>query len=205
MSSGHPAGPALITEAKHRLRREMKARRAALPGDWAMQASRRAVRHLWSLPPMARARNLAIYLPVGSELDCSLVADEAWARGRNVLLPVIDGKSLVFARFTPESELRRNRYGIPEPAAARGTLVRARHLDVIIAPLLAFDASGRRLGMGGGYYDRTLSFLNARSCPRRPRFIGIAFEMQKRSTVPGSEQDVYLDYVATDQTTYRFT
>lgn len=198
-------GVAEIHGAKSRLRREMKARRAALPAAWAGLASRRAVRQLWLLPPLARARNLAIYMPVGSELDCLPFAEQAWLRGRNVLLPVIDGPILSFAPYTPGSELRRNCHGIPEPVAARGQVQTARHLDVIIAPLLAFDESGHRLGMGGGYYDRTLSFINARTCRRRPHFIGIAFDMQRQATVPSDELDVRLDLVATDRRTYRFT
>lgn len=204
MPADTPLSPTETNHAKARLRREMKALRAALPAEWALQASRQAARNLWSLPPLARVRNLAIYMPIGDELDCLPVADEAWARGRNVLLPVIDGAILRFARFTPDSELRRNRFGIPEPVTARGKLERARDLDVIISPLLAFDQMGHRLGMGGGYYDRTLSFLNARSCRRRPHLIGIAFEMQRCSTVPSDQLDVRLDYLVTERTTHRF-
>lgn len=204
MPSDSSPAHAPTADEKTRLRREMKARRAALPAADARQASRRAVRLLWSLPPLARTRNLAIYMPVGSELDCIPLAHQAWARGRNVLLPVIDGATLSFAPYTPDTELRRNFFGIPEPVTARRHLWHARHLDVIVAPLLAFDDSGHRLGMGGGYYDRTLAFLKARSCRRRPHFIGIAFEMQRQPAMPTDVFDVRLDFIATDRSTHRF-
>ncbi|MEZ5565549.1 MAG: 5-formyltetrahydrofolate cyclo-ligase [Gammaproteobacteria bacterium] len=200
-----PTDSDAIAHEKARLRREVIAQRIALPPAEAMDAARRAVRHLWSLPVMANARNLAIYLPVGSELDCTPIASQAWARGKNVLVPIVDGATLRFAPLTPKSELRRNFLGILEPVTTRRNLRSARQLDIIVAPLLAFDESGHRLGMGGGYYDRTLAFLNARSRQRRPHFIGIAFEIQRRSSVPTGELDVRLNFIATDHSTGRFT
>lgn len=185
------------------LRRAVRARRAAIPAAEADTAARRAIHRLWSLPFMARAGSLAMYLPVGGELDCTPLAIQAWGRGRKVFLPVISGSRLRFARFHPATDLRPNRFGILEPATAPRHLCCARQLDVIIAPLVAFDERGRRMGMGGGYYDRTLAFLKQRSHARRPFFVSIAFEMQKLDVVPVEEWDVLLDAIVTERATYR--
>lgn len=190
---------------KVRLRREIRAERLALPAAKARAAACRAVHRLWSLPILTRARSLALYLPTGGELDCTPLAVQAWRRGRTVFLPVITGATLRFAPFGADSELRPNRFGILEPVTRVRDWRSARQLDVIIAPLVAFDMRGHRLGMGGGYYDRTLAFLMRRSCARRPHFVALAFEMQKIATLPAGAWDVHLDAVVTEATTYRFT
>lgn len=189
---------------KARLRREIRAKRLALPAAESRAAACRAAHRLWSLPILTSARSLALYLPTGSELDCTPFAVQAWRRGRAVFLPVITGATLRFAPFSPDSELRPNRFGILEPVAPVRGWRTARQLDVIIAPLVAFDTRGHRLGMGGGYYDRTLAFLMRRSCARRPHFVALAFEMQKIAVLPAAAWDVRLDAVVTELTTYRF-
>jgi len=205
MSTDPPIGNQPDGETKSGLRRRIRGARSALPAATARAAADRAVHRLWSLPWLARARSLAVYLPAAGELDCTPLAVQAWRRGRQVLLPVIDGSALRFAPFHPRSELRANRYGIPEPVTPRRNLRTARQLDVIVAPLVAFDVHGRRLGMGGGFYDRTLAFLARRSGARRPHFIALAFEMQKIAELPADAWDVRLDAVVTESDTYRFT
>ena len=191
-------------EIKPGLRRRIRAERSALPPAEARAAADVAVHRLWSLPCLARARSLAIYLPAAGELDCTPVAVEAWHRGREVFLPVIDGSALRFAPFHLRSELRANRFGIPEPVTPRRKWRTARQLDVIVAPLVAFDVHGHRLGMGGGFYDRTLAFRTRRAWARRPHFIALAFELQKMAELPSDAWDVRLDAVVTESETYRF-
>lgn len=186
------------------LRRRIRAARSALSPATARAASFKAVHRLWSLPCLARARRLAIYLPANGELDCTPLAVQAWRRGRQVFLPVIAGSELRFAPFHPRSALRANRFGIPEPVAPRRAWRTAHELDVIVAPLVAFDLRGRRLGMGGGFYDRTLAFLTRRSRTRRPHFIALAFELQKIAELHSDAWDVRLDAVVTESETYRF-
>jgi 5-formyltetrahydrofolate cyclo-ligase len=152
---------------------------------------------------MARAGTLALYLPAAGELDCTPLAVQAWNRGRQVFLPVITGDRLRFAPFHPGSELRENRFGIPEPVTARRAWRTAQQLDVIVAPLVAFDEHGHRLGMGGGFYDRTLAFRVRRLHRRRPHFIALAFEMQKVEGLCSDMWDVGLDAVITESATYR--
>ncbi len=205
LSGSQPSGEQRAAAAeKARTRREVRTRRLALPAPAARASARRAIHRLWSLPVLASARTLAIYLPIGGELDCTPLALEAWNRGRSVFLPVLRGTALRFAPFRPESELQPNHFGILEPVTPARHLRTARQLDVIVAPLVAFDLQGHRLGMGGGYYDRTLAFRGGRADSRRPRFVALAFEMQKVSALPAGAWDIGLDAVITETTTYRF-
>ena len=190
---------------KANLRRVIRARRLTISATAARRAANQAIHRLWDLPVMARAARIAVYLPMRGELDCTAVATQAWARGRSVFLPVVTRDLLRFAAFAPDTDLVLNRFGIPEPVAAPQTWRTARELDVIVAPLVAFDVRGRRLGMGGGYYDRTLAFLRQRQQARRPHFIGLAYELQKLATLPTAAWDVQLDAVLTESATYRFT
>jgi 5-formyltetrahydrofolate cyclo-ligase len=96
-----------------------------------------------------------------------------------------------------------NRYGIPEPARYRDHLLPARRLELVIAPLLGFDCACHRLGMGGGYYDRTFSFLNQRRHIHRPLLIGLAYELQRIESLDPQPWDVRLDAVVTENRTYR--
>lgn len=78
-------------------------------------------------------------------------------------------------------------------------------LDLIILPLVAFDLSGNRLGMGGGFYDRTLSFKHQRCHWKGPKLIGIAHELQRVDLLPVNDWDIPLDAVITEQKLYQFT
>jgi len=183
----------------------MRATRRNLPRNLARAAADQAVHRLWKLPALARVRRLALYLPAGGELDCTPLAIQAWRRGVQVFLPVVSGETLRFAPFRPGAEMRGNRFGIPEPVTPRRQWRTARQLDVIVAPLVAFDERGHRLGMGGGYYDRALAFLLRRSRRRRPHFIALAFDIQKIAELPVDAWDVRLDAAVTESATYLFT
>lgn len=184
--------------SKSQYRQRLLAQRRALTSDQMQQAARRVVTRVWRLPVLARSRRLALYLPVSGELDCTPVISAAWRRGREVFLPVMAGTELRFAPFAPDSQLLGNRFGIPEPACSADEWRSAREMDVIFAPLVGFDTNGYRLGMGGGYYDRTLAFLALRANFRRPHFIGLAYAFQQISAVPHQKHDVQLEAVVTD-------
>lgn len=176
----------------------MADRRLAVPEAAAAAAARRLARHAFRFPPVVRARRLGCYLAWRGELDLAPLIREAWARRRQVFLPVLAGQNLRFAPFTPTTPLRPNRYGIPEPDVDRQQWIPASGLDAVLAPLLAFDARGHRLGMGGGYYDRTFRFRAGRSAWRRPWLIGTAYEFQRVAQLPDDPWDITLDAVITD-------
>ena len=192
MTNGKP-----LSRSQHR--QLLLAQRRALTPAQMEQAATRVAARIWRLPVLARSRRLALYLPVSGELDCTPVISAAWRRGREVFLPVVVGSELRFAPFAADSLLASNRFGIAEPVCSDDDWRSAREMDVILAPLLGFDADGYRLGMGGGYYDRTLAFLAQRRHFCRPHFIGLAYAFQQISGVPHQKHDVKLEAVVTDE------
>ena len=190
------------TDSRTALRRRIRLRRRDLSGEQRQAAHRRAGRRLRRLAPMWRARTVAVYMAADGEADPAAAAANAFARGQRIYAPVLHGQTLRFARLTEDTPLRRNRYGILEPATA--DCIDPRHLDVVITPLVAFDGSGTRIGMGGGYYDRCFSFLKERTRWIRPRLIGLAYEFQRLRSVSRNAWDIPLWAAVTERDTYRF-
>ncbi|MCL4721865.1 MAG: 5-formyltetrahydrofolate cyclo-ligase [Gammaproteobacteria bacterium] len=187
------------TPDKAHLRRTIRARRLAVQADQAAAAAAAVARRLWALPLLARSRTLALYLPVRGELDCTPIIIGAWRRRRRVFLPVVGRDSLRFAPFAPHTRLAPNRFGIPEPVARSAGVTRdARHLDVVILPLVAFDERGYRLGYGGGFYDRTLAHLARNAGFARPHVVGVAYEFQRVEALPNEKWDIPLDAIVSE-------
>lgn len=182
----------------------IRSRRAALPAAEIARRSLAIARCAWSLPALARSQRIACYLAVGGEVDCAPIIASALARGRRIYLPILHHGHLVFAPWSPGEPLVANRFGIPEPRAAHTGWLRATQLDVVLAPLVAFDAEGHRLGMGGGYYDRSLAFTRRRGSWRKPQFIGLAYDFQQVPAVPVRRWDVPLHAAVTESRTLHF-
>lgn len=184
------------------LRRQLCAGRRLVTPAAARLASLRAGRLVWKLQLMQRAKRIAAYFSVGGELDCTALIQQAWARGRQVYLPVLHGRQLRFRRYAPTTRTAPNRFGIPEPL--HGEELPATALDVAITPLVAFDPAGNRLGMGGGFYDRTFQFLRHRDRWRHPRLVGFAYDMQCVTHIDSRPWDVPLDGAVTESTHFFF-
>ena len=120
-----------------------------------------------------------------------------------VLLPFHHNR-LWFARFEPDTWLVVNRYGIAEPERIHRRRIVPQALDIVLAPLVGFDHKGNRLGMGGGFYDRSFAYLLKRKYWRTPRLIGLAYDFQQLPSLPDRPWDVPLTAVATDSDWYRF-
>ena len=184
------------------LRRRLRAERRNLPESVRRSAERRTRCRLARLALLRRASRMAIYLAADGEPGLSLIAADALARGQRLYAPVLHRDALRFARFDDNTRLRRNRFGILEPATS--DWIRPRDLDVVLTPLVAFDDSGTRIGMGGGYYDRCFGFLKMRSRWIRPKLIGLAYEFQRLQGLGRQTWDVPLWGAVTEQGTYRF-
>lgn len=200
-----PSNPTPKHNARRELRNELRAARRALTEHERRQCAEDCARHLLNLPAFRNARRIAAYLPADGELDTAPLIERAWAMGKRVYLPVLlpQGENrLWFARYTPDTPLVRNRFGIPEPARAAHTRIAPLALDLVLTPLVAFDAQGHRLGMGGGFYDRSFAYLLRHACWLRPRLIGLAYEFQRQPRLPAQAWDVPLHAVATDRRLY---
>lgn len=202
MSPSRP-GDKILRMNTTTLRADRKSRRARLSAEQISEASLDVAAHLWRLPELARSRRIAAYQSIRGEVDCRYAIETAWRRGREVFLPVIHGQQLLFAQYCAKTRFFLNQFGIPEPACARRNLLHPGQMDVILTPLVAFDEYGNRIGMGGGFYDRSFRFLRHRTRWQHPRMIGIAYEFQKAAQIKASSWDVPLQIVVTEQRTYR--
>ena len=108
----------------------------------------------------------------------------------------------VFAPYRPDSSLQLNRFNIPEPQVRPSEWRSASQLDLLLLPLVAFDAQGNRVGMGGGFYDRTLAYLQHRRHWRKPVLIGLAHEVQKTDGLTTQSWDIPLDTIITESSRY---
>lgn len=189
---------------KHALRKTIRKQRALLPASEQRAAARDFRRHLQRHPWFHTARRLAAYLPMRGEADPQLLIEAAWQLGKQVFLPCLRETHLVFREYGPQTLLAPNALGIPEPQNS-GILVSPRQLDLVIAPLVAFDAHGNRLGMGGGFYDRTFAFHRHYRRWRKPRLLGLAYEFQRHDELQREPWDVPLAAVLTERGIQRFS
>lgn len=183
--------------SRSELRRELRERRRALSGCAQRKAARALALRLRQLLPLAQARHVALYWPNDGEIDPRLLYRHK-PRHQRLYLPVLrtfPAQTLCFVRWSGNARLARNRFGIPEPR--RGARRPARAMDVILLPLVGFDDRGNRLGMGGGFYDRTLAFMR-RQPVRKPWLAGLAHACQQVPALDTAHWDVPLHLIATD-------
>lgn len=181
---------------KRQLRELLRQRRRALSPDQQRAAADGVVQQIHALRHWHDAQCVGLYLAADGEVDTGPLAKEGRAVGKELFLPVISAdNSLTFAVWEHGANLRPNRFGIPEPPP-ESMRREATHLDLLIVPLVGWDRSGGRLGMGGGFYDRSL-------CGQpRPLLIGLAHDCQEVSQLPRDSWDVPVDFIATDTALY---
>jgi len=190
-------GPRPRAREKRELRATLGARRQGFSASERMQAAEAVSHQLLSHPLFNIAGYVAGYWAMGGEvplhvLQMRLRADQVWC------LPCIQpDKSLRFAPWRPGDLLESNRFGIPEPALTPDAQLLPTDMAVILMPLLAFTRAGARLGMGGGFYDRSLAF--PRLPGAQPRLIGVGYAAQEIPDLPSDPWDVALDAVVTDK------
>ena len=180
----------------------MRGRRRALDQAQRLRLSEAAAAAFSRHRLFLSARRIACYLSNDGEMDPMPLIGLAWAMGKQVYLPVLShlrSDHLLFAPYAPGDALRANRFGIPEPVVALRHLVEARVLDVVLMPLVAFDLRGNRLGMGGGFYDRSFAFLRRRRHWLKPHLVGMAYEFQCVDALARRHWDVPLQGVVTEQ------
>lgn len=178
----------------------MSARRQALRAAERIAAADGVARNLERLPEFVVDPLVAGYWAVRGEVPLNLAVARLQAHEQRYFLPVLETtapRSLRFAEFTNGIAMAPNRYGIPEPLDA-ATVLAPQQMDVVLVPLLAFDARGNRLGTGGGFYDTTFAFLREQSRPARPLLVGIGYAFQQTGSLPAETWDVALDYIATE-------
>jgi 5-formyltetrahydrofolate cyclo-ligase len=189
---------------KATIRDKIKAQRNALSANSVIDASIDISRRLWNVPALSRARRIACYFPVGHEVDCRYFISTAWEYGRTVLLPVLNGPELMFSVYDPNTTFLRNQHDIPEPNEKKTQQIKPQYIDVVLAPLVAFDATGNRVGMGGGYYDRSFRFMRNRTTWQHPKIIGVAYNLQKVPKIKACSWDIPLQIEKKKKKIYNF-
>ena len=195
--------PALLPRPQ--LRRMLRKARRALTASQQRQAARGLYKQLAQQPLFRRARHISLYLPTDGEIDPRLLLRAAQRRGKATYLPVLSAwprTKMVFQRIRPGEKLKPNRFRILEP---RHNLARQRKvwaLDLVLLPLVGFDDVGGRLGMGGGFYDRSLAYMARRKNWRKPTLLGLAHECQKVERLAQASWDVPLQGTVTDKAWY---
>lgn len=185
-----------------RLRGEMRAERRALSPRQQRKHSLAMARRIVRWHPFMKARRIAFYISSDGEMDLAPVIEHSRRAGKRIYLPVLHpfgGNKLWFSEWCHGDNLRLNRFAIPEPVARLRKPLFAIRLDLILMPLVAFDSYCMRVGMGGGYYDRSLSFRNRHPRMKRPLLVGVAHELQHVRRLSARAWDVTTDAVVTEQ------
>ncbi len=180
---------------KEEMRGRMRGKRGELPEEERHEMGRRVVERLFDLEEFHNARVVALYLSKKDEVDTWGLVEEA-AHAKEVLLPVVKDKRIIFVYYEKHGEMRRGPYGIMEPV---GEEFGGSEIDIMVVPGLAFDAKGNRLGMGKGYYDRYLGGDGL-----KPRvLVGLCFDSQVVEGVPVEKHDVAVNIIITNNRVIR--
>ncbi len=195
----------LIMMAISELRRSLRAKRRRLSDATQRHHAQQLAHILGKHTIFLRARHIGGYWAADGEIDPGPLLQLAQARYKTCLLPVLrphPRRKLWFVRHTTGDPLEANHYGIPEPSLRNGRIRPPWALDLLLLPLVGFDADCNRLGMGGGYYDQTLAYLSTRIHWRRPLLVGLAHECQRVEQLEARPWDIRLDMVVTETRIY---
>ena len=144
-----------------------------------------------------RAEYIGCYLSTQDEVNTWEIISRSWQMKKRVFAPICKKHfRMQFHEVTPDTDLCLNRYGVFEPVGSE--TVTPRMLDIVIAPVVAFDREHNRIGMGGGYFDRTFSFLRHRNAWLHPKLVGLAFACQQVEEITPNPWDIRLSGTITE-------
>ena len=176
---------------REEIRAEIRNERDAMSCIQAAELSGRVCERIMGMPEFKKAKRILCYMSAGREVQTNILIKASISAGYEVCVPVVRGKGLMDAvRVTEDSVMRANRFGIAEPEA--GEVVLPRSIDLVLAPGIAFDESGNRLGTGHGYFDRYLADCR---CP----VVALAYEMKIVPRIEPGAFDVPMDFIATEK------
>ena len=197
-----------IVAQKKAMREEIRARLDALDGMQIESKSRSLADRLFATSWWASGQWIFIFIPMFGEVDTRFIVAEAYKETKQVAIPRMEGEEIAFYAYDGNTEnLVPNQFGILEPdpswklidpAAPTGKRL------LVLAPGLAFDRQGRRLGKGKGYYERFLRGMRAAHPAGRDSWaVGLAFTEQLVDRVPVSAHDELLEGIVTDREVIR--
>ena len=179
---------------RNQLRQQIRKTRANLTALQQQQAEDSITQQGLALIEERNAQHIALYLSFDGEISTDKLIKILWAQGKQVYLPVLhpfNPNHLLFLRYLPDTPMLKNKFGILEPKLNVQNVLPLDELDILFTPLVAFDKQGNRLGMGGGFYDRTLQHWQ--KSPFIP--VGLAHQCQQVEQLPTEAWDVPLHQI----------
>src|SRR3990167_243435 len=182
---------------KNFIRLMLREIRSRLSTSFQQKASQQVCNRIKQLEPYRYAKRIALYHAVEGEITLDNLWRSAPLQGKFCYFPALTSdKTLVFLPATPATSFRKNRYNIPEPDVDFSFAIGINEIDILFLPLVAFDKHGTRLGMGAGYYDRTLTEQKSNL------LLGVAYDFQRESFIQPHEWDIRLHAVVTPSQIY---
>lgn len=187
------------------IRKQLREKRKALSEIEQNNNSQQAFEHFKSFieqqTSQNKAMNIALFLSQDGELDTQQCIEYLWqTENHQVFLPVLETHEdlhMAFVAYTPQSIMKNNQFGILEPDEPHKHHLTGEKMDLVLMPLVGFDSEGNRLGMGGGYYDRSFSF-KINQANQKPLLIGWAHSCQQVDKLPKEPWDVPLNGIITE-------
>ena len=179
---------------RNQLRQQIRKTRANLTALQQQQAEDSITQQALALIEERNAQHIALYLSFDGEISTDKLIKILWAQGKQVYLPVLhpfNPNHLLFLRYLPDTSMLKNKFGIWEPKLNVQNVLPLDELDILFTPLVAFDKQGNRLGMGGGFYDRTLQHWHKSSFIP----VGLAHQCQQVEQLPTEAWDVPLHQI----------
>lgn len=179
---------------RNQLRQQIRKTRANLTALQQQQAEDSITQQALALIEERNAQHIALYVSFDGEISTDKLIKTLWAQDKHVYLPVLhpfNPNHLLFLRYLPDTPMLKNKFGILEPKLNVQNVLPLKELDILFTPLVAFDKQGNRLGMGGGFYDRTLqNWRNSSFIP-----VGLAHQCQQVEQLPTEVWDVPLHQI----------
>lgn len=197
-SSSTQASRSANTQTRDELRKQLICARRQLSDTQVHEYSTAISESLLSL--IKPSLHVAGYLALGNEVQINTVLKTLRQHCCKTYVPIMQKeRQMVFAKIDDDTVLLKNKFGILEPDLAISTTIAAKQLDVVLVPLVGFDAHCQRMGMGGGYYDRAFATnKTSANTVKKPRLIGVAYDVQQTSSVLPDWWDVPLDLIVTE-------
>ncbi|SJL85255.1 5-formyltetrahydrofolate cyclo-ligase [Vibrio palustris] len=187
-----------MQQSRQDIRSHVRTLRQKLTPQFQQSAAEQLVKQCVTSQAFIDSQHIALYLSNDGELDTAPLIQALWLQGKSLYLPVLHPFAkgqLLFLHYTPQSTMVDNCFGIAEPKLDQRAIIPAQQLDLICTPLVAFDSQCQRLGMGGGYYDRTLSRWFATGVGAKP--LGLAHDCQRVDNIPIEPWDIPLPQIIT--------
>ena len=193
----------MSADPRQLIRKQVRQARQLLSAEQQQQAAQALCQQFLNLPELTTSQHIALYLHNDGEIATKDLIQALWQLGKSIYLPVLHPFTagyLLFQRYQANTPMTCNKFGIAEPQLNCQDLKVVAELDLILTPLVAFDIRGQRIGMGGGYYDRTFAMQSL----AQQRMIGLAHDCQQVASIAAETWDVPLPLVVTPSAIFRF-